>query len=411
MKLWLKYVLAVIFGIVFGVVLPLNGGDTEVFFSTFFTYVLHLGRYIVFPLVFFGLAIGTYEMWLEKKFLPVYGRMLLYSLLSAVAASILAVFSVIIFSPERVPIIIEETDVHSLPSLGQQFQTVFPKNLFSIFSNNGDFLLPVFVFAVILGIGFLYNRSMSAPVIEIFQSSSRIFINLNKMLLEILSVGMFFMASYRTVQLRGMADIELFRQLLLVIIGTVLFIVLVIVPLLIYLLGNRSRNPYTWLFATLPVVITAILSGDMYFSIPVAERTLNEDLQVPRRVTSALLPFGSIFSRSGTALVTTMSFILILRSYSSLDISFLQYFWIMGASILLSFMLGSVPGSAMVVSLSIISSWYGQGLEEGFLILLPIAPILTAIAVLIDALVNLVNIRLVTDHEKISESNIPGDFQ
>jgi hypothetical protein len=64
----------------------------------------------------------------------------------------------------------------------------------------------------------------------------------------------------------------------------------------------------------------------------------------------------------------------------------------------------------MVVSLSIISMWYGQGLEEGFLILLPIAPILTALAVLLDSMVILTNIQLVADHENLADAVNPRDF-
>jgi Na+/H+-dicarboxylate symporter len=410
MKLWLKYLLATVLGILLGFILPLNGGDTEVFFATVYTYVLHVGRYLVFPLVFFGLTIGTYELWLEKKFFPVYGRMLGYSMISAVAASAIAAIFVAVFSPERVPIIIEEAELRSLPGLGEQLQQIFPKNLFAIFSNSGDFLLPVFVFAVILGLGLLNNRSVSAPVIDVLESLSRIIHNMNRIMLQILSFGLFFMMAYRTSQLRGMADLELFNQLLLVVIGAAVFVIFLLIPLLLYLAGNRTRNPYLWLFGTLPAALSALLSGDLYFGVSSAEGTVSNNMGVQPKAGSAMIPLGAIFSRSGTALVTTISFILILRSYSSLDVTLLQFFWIMGSSILISFMLGTVPGNAMVVSLSVISAWYGQGLEEGFLILLPIAPILTALAVLLDSMVILTNIQLVADHEKLAEQVSSRDF-
>jgi aerobic C4-dicarboxylate transport protein len=218
------------------------------------------------------------------------------------------------------------------------------------------------------------------------------------------------MMVYRTSQLRGMADLELFSQLLLVVLGAVIFVIFLLIPLLLYLAGDRKRNPYLWLFATIPAALSALLSGDLYFGISSAEGTVTENMGVKRWAGSAMIPLGSIFSRSGTALVTTISFILILRSYSSLDITLLQFIWIMGSSILISFMLGTVPANAMVVSLSIISMWYGQGLEEGFLILLPIAPILTALAVLLDSMVILTNIQLVADHENLADAVNPRDF-
>ncbi len=408
MKLWLKYLLATIVGVLVGFLLPLNGGDTEVVLSTIYGYVLNLGRYLVFPLVLFGIIIGTHELWLGKKFFRVYGRMLILVVLSSVAASLIGALFVTVFSPERIPIIIEEAQVSPLPSIGNQFLMVFPKNLFGIFTGTGDFLLPLLVFGVLLGL--LYNRSFSAPVIDLFESVSRIFYNMNRILLEILTPGIFFMALYRTSQLRGMADLELFSQLLLVILVAVIFCIFVLIPLLLYLLGNRERKPYQWLFSTFPSAISALLSGDLYFSIASNEGTVHQNMAVSRAGGSAMISLGAIFSRSGTAMITTISFFLILRSYSSLDITLLQFFWIVGGSIIISFMLGTVPQNGMVVSLSIISGWYGKGLEEGFLILLPIAPILAAFAVLLDVLVMLMNIQLVADREKLSEPVKMGEL-
>ena len=53
-------------------------------------------------------------------------------------------------------------------------------------------------------------------------------------------------------------------------------------------------------------------------------------------------------------------------------------------SFAVSFLLGAVPGSTVLVGLSVLARVFGQGIDEIYLILLPALPILTGIAVLTD---------------------------
>ena len=390
-------------GVLVGIITPLYGGDTSLFFENIFTHVLHIGRYLIFPLLFFTITISSYELWREKKFFQTYGRIMGYAIISSVVLAVVGAIFVAIFSPERVPIIIEETVVNPLPSISNQILMIFPKNLFTAFTNNGDFLLPLIIFAIILGIALFHNHSLSPAIIEIFDNISQILYKMNRFVLEIIGLGIVFMSAYWIIQLKSMADLVLFGQLLLVILLAMLFIIFLVIPGLLYFLSGRRRNPYTWLFAILPAAFSSLLSGDSNFTISAAIAVLNENMGMDKRTTPAMVSLNAVFSRSGIAMVTCISFILIIRSYSSLDVTFLQYLWVIGSSILISFMLGTVPVNAVLVSLAVISGWYAQGLEKGFLILLPIAPIITSLAVLLDTVVIMFNCQLIADGEKQSK--------
>ena len=410
MKLWLKYVLAMVCGVVLGALLPVYGGDTGLFFERIFTYMVHIGRYLVFPLLFFTIVVSTYELRIKKQFLHIYGKMFAYTLVSALTLTVIGAIFIAIFSPDRVPIIIEEAAVNLPPSLGEQILMVFPKNLFTVFTGDGDFLLPIIVFATIFGAALFHSQSLSIPIVETFESILQILHNMNRFFLEILSIGIFFMSAYRITQLKNMAELELFTWLLLVILLTVVLIIFLLIPGLLYFLGGRRRNPYTWLFATLPAALSALFSGDNYFTISSSIAALNENMNMDKKTTASIVSLGTVFSRSGTALITCMSFILILRSYSSLDVTFLQYLRVIGSSFVISFMLGAVSGNTIIVSLAILSTWYAQGLEEGFLILLPIAPILTSLGVLLDTIVMLFNCQLTVDRKGSAELPRIKDF-
>ena len=85
-------------------------------------------------------------------------------------------------------------------------------------------------------------------------------------------------------------------------------------------------------------------------------------------------------------MVAAVSFILVLRSYSQIEVSFLQVLWVLGFSFLVSFVLGAVPGMGAYFAVFMLCSLYGKGLQEGYLVLKAIAPLLVAFGAFIDVL-------------------------
>ena len=109
-------------------------------------------------------------------------------------------------------------------------------------------------------------------------------------------------------------------------------------------------------------------------------------------------------------MVTSVSFILILRSYSSLGLAFAELVWVALFSFLVSFALGGVPGLGVFVSLSVLSSMFGAGYQEGYLILKPVAPLLVCFGVLLDVVTSSLASMLVARHEKMQKDIELGEF-
>jgi Na+/H+-dicarboxylate symporter len=156
------------------------------------------------------------------------------------------------------------------------------------------------------------------------------------------------------------------------------------------------------MYAQLGPALAAFLSGDVYFSLGLLVRHGRESLGVPRRVGAVAYPFAVLFGRGGSAMVTAVSFIIILRSYSSLEIGLAQVLWVIMASFGISFLLGAVPGAGTLVGIAVLSSLYGRGMEEGFLILKPIAPVLISLGAILDAVSDAFVAALVSDNVKMT---------
>ena len=91
----------------------------------------------------------------------------------------------------------------------------------------------------------------------------------------------------------------------------------------------------------------------------------------------------------------TVSFIVILKSYSSLGIAFSDMLWLVGVAIVLSFFLGRFPSGGAYIALATVCALYGRGFEAGYLILKPAAFFICSIAAAIDALTALMGTYVV----------------
>ncbi len=405
MKIWIKIVAGSVIGLVLAAVLPGVGGDLLDFLATL---AVRIGRYVVFPLVFFAMAAGAFELKREKKLLAVYGRSVVYLLLATMLLLVLGIVSVMIFSPERIPITIEAQKAVELPGIREILFDIFPENLFQVLVGPGTFLLPLMVLAVLIGVNLGYDLRITAPVVQLFDALNRVFYHVNSLLWELFGFAMIVVSASFLVTLSA-RDLSLFQQMLLILSIDSALVLFAVYPALLYLLGGR-RNPYKWLYATTAAAVTGFFTGNEYLVIGALVKHGKENLGVPRRVGSAVYPLFAFFGRAGTALVASASFLLVLKSYSSLEITFAQVLWTFGFTLLISLALGSVPGMGAFVALSVLCGLFGKGLQEGYLILRPIAPLLISFGVLMDVVTSAFVSLLVAQHEKVWEEVDLFDF-
>jgi Na+/H+-dicarboxylate symporter len=262
--------------------------------------------------------------------------------------------------------------------------SIIPPNLYSVFYRAGDFLLPVMVLAFLVGLNFDFDRQLTRPVVQFFDSFSRIFYHLNSLIVELIAIAMIAITAAWMMHLSH-SDLGMYKQILIILAVDIVVVAFGVFPGCLYLLGLKE-NPYRWLYASIGPAIAGLFSGDHYLSLGVMTKHGKESLGVPRMVGSAVYPLFAVLGRAGTAMISSVSFILILRSYSSLEITFFQTLWVMLFTFLVSFILGAAPGTGAYFSIFMLCSLYGKGLQEGYLILRNIAPILVSFGAFIDLL-------------------------
>jgi hypothetical protein len=91
-----------------------------------------------------------------------------------------------------------------------------------------------------------------------------------------------------------------------------------------------------------------------------------------------------MFARAGTAVITSICMLSIIRSYSSLEITLFQASWTAVFSFLISFILPMTPDRGLTASLIIMGALYGRGLGDGWLILVPAMPLIAMLTAVLD---------------------------
>lgn len=383
MKLWLKYLIGAALGLAAALILPLDSLQGAAALSFITDIIVRVGRYTLLPLLFFSGIMAVVRMredgLLVRASLWTFGVIALSSLL----LTALGFISIVIVRLPRIPITTERAAELSTLDLKEFCRMIFPNSAFESLTQ-GSFLLPAFFFAVIIGIGCCMEHSNIKPVLSLADALSELFYNVTVIFTELFSAGIVFVMCSWAIQFRDVLKSGVFTPLIIMLAIDFVILVGAIYPLLVVSIC-RNGKPLKVLRASIPPFLVAFLSGDTNLALPIEIRLGKEMLGIRQRVNGFAFPLFSIFARGGTALVSIISFVVIWRSYSTLNIEFFDMLAISMTAFLLSFVLGNLPVGGTFVTLTILCSIFGRGMETGYLLLKPAAVIIGSFSALFDA--------------------------
>ncbi len=384
MKLWIKYLLGCIIGIAAAYLIPDTlMQDTHVL-SVLTELALRTGRYILVPVLFFSVTVGVCYLRESRMLIKTTVSVVLITVFSTLLFTALGLASVLIVRMPRIPISVDRVSQSATLGIADLLLKLFPWSGFESLID-GVFLLPMIVFACFAGVGCSVDRNASKPTVTLFDSLASVCSIIMSFFIDLISIGLIAISCTWALTWFQVFSSGLYNSLIILLAVNLAIIGLVLYPILVRLIC-KERHPYRVLYAGIAPLLTAFFSGDTNLSLAVATRPIKESLGVRRRCGNYTLPLFSIFARGGTALVTSVSFIIILRSYSSLGIAFGDILWIGGVSCFCSLFLGGLPTGGAYTALMVMCAMYGRGFEAGYLLIRPVAPIIGSFACAIDAL-------------------------
>ena len=382
MKVWIKYLIGVALGVLAAFILPAENAAFANAVSFLTELFIRIGRYVVVPLLFTSAIVAVSKLRTSKLLLKTTWLTVLIIVASSLILTLIGLISILLVKLPRIPITVDvATEAFNLNVKGL-ILSLFPYSGFGAVME-GSFLLVCLIFAFIIGWESASEETTFKPVFVISDSFSNLFYNIAAFFTEIMSILCIAIVCYWTMDFRNVIEPGIYTPMIIMFIVDFIVVAGIIYPIILHFVCH-DPHPYKVLFASIAPLILSFFGGDSNLVIPLANRHLRDSLGIRRRCRGFTYPLFAIFARGGSALVTTISFILIWRSYSSLSIPMSDILWIFGLSFGLSFLLGGIPSGGAFVLLTILCSKYARGFETSFLLLKPASVIICSFAALFD---------------------------
>jgi aerobic C4-dicarboxylate transport protein len=412
MKIWIKFLIGIGIGLGVAIFIPEGSAGLAVV-NDIALVCVQIGKYAVFPLVFFSFIVSVYELHLEKRLLLVCRKFALYILCLTGVLALIGTVSGIFLPGQRLPGSGATTPVVSgIPFLDVLKRQVFPDNLLAVFTQAGFSLFPIIILALLVGLNIDYEKQFTRPVAQFADGMSRIMYHLNSFFVEVFWIGMIAVSAARVLTLRNLKGGDAFIPLFIALTLDVLLAVFLILPFFLYYINNR-KNPFHWLYASLGPALAALFTGDSYASLGILTKHGKENMFVPRKIGATVYTLGSVFSRAGTAMVAAVCMVVLRKATLGGSLPFLEYVWIFFASIILSLFVSIVsapfPQIGAYAAIAFICLTYVQPNmpSDKYLDLGQIAPLLICAAALVDVLASsLVAYRITQELEFKEEIDI-----
>lgn len=385
MKIWIRYLVGAVAGLVLAAfVIDPVAVSSEIWHEVS-ELAVRIGRYLLLPVVFFGAIVSVHDLKEHKHALTTYALLAVLIVVMPALAVVIGAFALVFFQPGVLPVILEDAVLRETPDMLSILRLVFPDNAFAVLAGSGQQLLSAVFLGVLIGASMSADSRFAALLEDISDGLSRLFFRLNAYVVQVFGVALVFITAASVLSIRSVGNLSFYAPMILVIAVAAGVVTLGLYPLLVWTFG-RKWNPLHWMYAMIAPGIAALVSGDVFMAGATLAYTGRNNIGVRREVGGSALPFALMFSRAGSAMVSTMAFIMVLRSFSGLEIGIARIVQVMIMSFGFSFLLPAVPAGGVLVLLSMLASGFSQGFEDAYLILRPAAPVLLAIAAYVDVM-------------------------
>lgn len=399
MKVWIKYLIGIAIGIITALIFPLDNAIGTSVFGFLTELFIRFGRYLVVPIVFSTAIVAINKLRNSKILLKSSAWTFSIIIVSTLILTIVGIVSILVVKLPRIPITVEVPSETLDLDIKNMVLSLFPYSAFEVLKE-GSFLLVSFLFAALIGWESSSDLVVYKPVFKLAESASQLFYHIAVFFTEIMAILIIAISCNWIITFRSAFLSGIYTPLIIMLLVDFILVVGVIYPLIIRFVCH-DPHPYKVLYASIAPMLLAFFGGDANLSLPLNIRHGKESLGIKRRSSGFTYPLFSIFARGGAALVSSISFILIWRSYSSLP--FTDILWLFGMVVGLSFLLGGLPSGGVFVLLTILCEQYGKGFDTSFLLLKPAAIILCSFGNLFDTVTAMFGSYIVAVKTKMLE--------
>ena len=377
--------LGIVLGGALGFVLPASGPDFGLGFARVSSVVVAIARLGVVPMVFFGTIVATDELKRTGRVRVTVGTTCAIIVALAVFAAIVGASAVQLFAPGRIPPFSTDTPRQPGVALSGLPADAAALGMFGLLTHpTAAFALAVSL-GIVVGLFLDFDREVTSPVEVVADSSYRLLHRIAAFVVRFAAFVVVLPTAQVVVTLRSSGELALYRQFLLVSIVAVAFVGFGVYPFVLRFLRS-TRAVSTWIVDSIGPAMIALATGDRIFAFQAIVADRPRTTTQPRRFSTVAASVVAVFARPGAILLAVGGFLMIVRSFTALEVGFVLMVRLVITAIGASLIAFIAPGNAVSTLLLILAGGYGRGMEDSYRILLPILVLLGRLAVLLDTL-------------------------
>ena len=240
---------------------------------------------------------------------------------------------------------------------------IVPSNIISAASDNKNMLQIIF-FSIIFGISMiLIPEKKAKPIKDFFDSLNEVILKIIDLIMHFAPYGVFALLATLIVEAPKwdlLKSLLLYSITLLIGLFTLICIYIVIVRLFI------KKNPQFFLKGILPAQLVAFSTSSSAATLPVTMDRVHNNLNVPKEVSSFVLPIGATINMDGTAVYQAIAAVFIAQTFG-LDLTLGAQLGIIVTATLASIGAAAVPSAGIIVLVIVLAQ---AGIPEAGLALI-----------------------------------------
>ena len=348
----------------------LMGPAAETWFGPLGDLYVTLIKMIAVPLVFFAVINAIASLHGQKSIVALGGRTFLWFLVTAALAVAVGLAVGTVMQPGTGNLSLSVDSAYTprdVPSVAKVLMDVVPSNVFYALAGIGTrvnaagetvlaagrgSILPVIFFAALLGFAMVKLGEKVVEARKLAGQMSEIMIQVTRFVLEMTPIGTFgliagLVGSYGFGKLLPLGNFVLALY-----VACALHIVIVYGSLLL----AHGLNPLKFFRGAAPGMQVAFVSSSSFASMPVAMRSITDNLGVNKDYASFAVPLGASIKMDGCGAIYPALCAVFIAQYTGVPLSPEQYVVVMIASVLGSFGTAGVPGTAVVMATVVLSA-------------------------------------------------------
>ena len=352
LKLSTQILIGLAAGIILGLLLQGAPDFAQKWIGPIGTFFLGFIRMIIVPLVLSSLVVGTCGLGDAKKLGRIGGKTILYYLCTTAFA---VTIGVILANLSHVGAGINiPTDAKvtaaEIPSAANTILGLIPTNpAKSIVDGN---MLQIIVFAIILGGGIMLLKSKSEPLFHFFDSLAEVCYKIIGVIMKFAPIGVFALITPVVAANGPKVLLPLLKVIIVVYIACILHATVVYSSVL-KIFANFS--PIKFFKGLFPAMALAFTTSSSSGTLPVTMKCAEENLGVPKTISSFVLPLGATINMDGTAIYQGICALFVAQVYG-IDLSFAQQVTIILMATLASIGTAGVPSAGLIMLTMVLQS-------------------------------------------------------